>query len=200
MKNHNPCSTLPSMAYGKLMRGHCCNAAPKKGSEDLQLCYNEKDCKVVLPPGKFQGFDEWRRHIKRAPLAKRFMWLMMWVEIGGTTAITATILVYALGSALENIQSWNALLLLLLQACSRFLFFELHTRKQSVKHINLIHKLPLLKTNPISVFSPYLHPCQARRYKLVCWFLEDIRSSRYRFKEAGGLLCTSTGKCLLPPV
>lgn len=66
----------------------------------------------MLPPGKFQGLNEWRGHIQRAPLAKRFMLLVMWVEIGGAEAVTATILTYALGSELENSQSSNALLLL----------------------------------------------------------------------------------------
>lgn len=121
----------------------------------------------MLPPGKFQGLDEWRGHNKKPPLAKGFVWLMMWVEIGDAVAMTATILIYALESALESIQSSNALLVLLLQGCSRFLFFELHTRKQSVRHINLVCKLPLLKVNPISVLSPCLHPCQAHRYKLI---------------------------------
>lgn len=49
------------------------------------------------------------------------------------------------------------------------------------------------KTIPTLVFSDYLHPYQAHGYKLVYWFLEDIRNSRYMFKEADGLLRTSTG-------
>lgn len=49
------------------------------------------------------------------------------------------------------------------------------------------------KTIPTSVFSDYLHPYQAHGYKLVYWFLEDIRNRRYMFKEADGLLRTSTG-------
>lgn len=74
----------------------------------------------------------------------------------------------------------------ILQGSNRFLFFELHTRKQPVKHINLVYKLPLLKENPTSVFSAYLHPYQAHRYKLVCWFLDDIRTAGTGLKRQMG--------------
>lgn len=145
----------------------------------------------MLSPEKCQGPDEWTEHTKRAPLAKGSTFLVMWVETGDAAAMTATVLIYAPGSALESIHSSNVLLLIK-QGCNRFLFLEPHTRKKSVKHISLVYEL-LLKENPISVYSAYLHPYQVCRSKLVFWFLQDIRNSCYRLIEVDGLLCTRTG-------